>query len=56
METFKGILQEKTDVIKEENEIILNEEIDASRICNIFEQDARRYKKFLGDDGKMMYT
>lgn len=33
----------------------INEEISVEQICSHIEQDARRYKKFLGDEGKMVY-
>ncbi len=33
----------------------VNQEISMEQICSNIEQDARRYKKFLGDDGKMIY-
>lgn len=33
----------------------VNQEISVEQICSYIEQDARRYKKFLGDDGKMGY-
>lgn len=55
MKKVENTNQTKIDKIQPKNEDILNEEISASQICNSFEQDARRYKKFLGDDEKMMY-
>lgn len=54
LQARKKINEEKVVIDEINNTIFLNEEISATQICNSFEQDARRYKRFLGDDGKMM--
>lgn len=49
MQPFEYTLPVESDVT--ENQVSkIDEEISVTQICNSVEQDARRYKKFLGDD------